>query len=781
MKAKFTFLLSIILFFYSRLIFPQQPTLIDSLKNLLKTAASDSNKINLLLSLSDHYKILNEDSALYFARSVQILAENSDDHLLMLHSAYHLMGIGVYYRAHKYFDPAEKFFFIAKDLREKAGNEFYQIGTYVNLCINYYFKQEYDEGIKVGIKARDIAIKYISSADSITKQDALIELGDSYYFLGQIYYEKGEYNNAIMNYTKSLKYRDLIQDDRRKAQSLSGLAMIFVVQKNYQKALEYFTKSLSYFKEEKTAKGIGMVLRYIGNIYEAQNNYSEALNYYQNSLSVQYENRSYFDRNVTYQIIGNLYVKLFSLPVEKIYEVIPSFSKYGIEETKSLLVDSATTYLNKAFEKSKQTGDDLIMIKSLLGLADVSIQMNDFDTALIHLNEALSLAKKLSSNAELLECYLALSSISEKLGHYEDAYNYQKQYSSLKDTVLNENNSKLITDLQVKYETEEKDKEITLLNKDNEIKSLQLKQQQAVLLASRLETKNEKNQLLLVNNSMEIQRLKLAKTQRDLQHQQEEVRVNKAELEILNKDEKLQEQRLKKQKYLRNGLLTIALLLIIVGLLLFRGFQLRKKLERQEAIAQERKRISSDLHDDIGAGLTWITLLSETAIKESKTPELTNVVNKISTITQELSTNISEIIWTLNSNNDFLENMVSYIRRYAAEYFENSSVKLIIITPDNIAKTSISGKYRRNIFYTVKEALHNIIKHSEATEAELRFMLKNNVLSVIISDNGKGIPQGSLNRFGNGLNNMRSRIKSIMGDFTIEGNNGTKITLSLNV
>ena len=93
----------------------------------------------------------------------------------------------------------------------------------------------------------------------------------------------------------------------------------------------------------------------------------------------------------------------------------------------------------------------------------------------------------------------------------------------------------------------------------------------------------------------------------------------------------------------------------------------------------------------------------------------------------------------------------------------------------------IQGEHRQNIFYTVKEALHNIMKHAEATEAELRFTLKQDELCVIIKDNGIGFPEGKLDRFGNGLNNMRNRMKSINGDLRIKSHEGTKITLSIPV
>lgn len=221
------------------------------------------------------------------------------------------------------------------------------------------------------------------------------------------------------------------------------------------------------------------------------------------------------------------------------------------------------------------------------------------------------------------------------------------------------------------------------------------------------------------------------------------------------------------------------LILILVGFLLFRSFRLRKKLEKQEAITMERHRISADLHDDVGSGLSKITLLSGLLETQAKTPENRKEAEKISKTAQEISSTISEIIWALNSNNDYLENMVAYIRRHAAEYFDNSPVNINIVTEGEILPFPINGEHRRNIFYTVKEALNNILKHAEATEAELRFIIVNDSLEVIISDNGIGLPDTNLNQFGNGINNMQARMKSINGDFKIMSYQGTKVILKL--
>jgi len=366
-------------------------------------------------------------------------------------------------------------------------------------------------------------------------------------------------------------------------------------------------------------------------------------------------------------------------------------------------------------------------------------------------------------------------------GHFAQALEDYKLYSVYKDSLINEASEKQIAEIKIQYKTDKKDREIELLSRENKIKALQLDQQKASLLASKLKAERQQSELLLLNSTMENQRLTLAEAKRDLEFQQAEAKINDAQLELTKKENALKEVQLGKQKILRNAMIAGTSLLLIAGLLLFRSLKLRRSLEKKQAIIQERKRISADLHDDVGSGLSRIMMLSELVKHEAQIPEARKDAEKISNISQELSSNISEIIWALNSNNDFMKNTVAYIRHYATEYFDETPIKLKISTPENIDDMPIRNEMRRNLFYAIKEALHNIFKHADATEATLGFTLENNTLSVVIRDNGIGIAKRAANQFGNGLNNIRQRMANINGKMDIENHKGTKITLTMPV
>ena len=201
----------------------------------------------------------------------------------------------------------------------------------------------------------------------------------------------------------------------------------------------------------------------------------------------------------------------------------------------------------------------------------------------------------------------------------------------------------------------------------------------------------------------------------------------------------------------------------------------RKEMEKQMAVLaaqqNERDRISADMHDELGSGVTAIRLMSEivkTKMKEATLPE----VEKISTSANDLITKMNTIIWTMTSTNDSVESLVAYIRSYAFEFFESTNIECKFNMPDIIPKIELSGERRRNIFLGVKEALNNVLKHSKATTVKIDVAV-NDKLIICIADNGLGIDLENLRRFGNGLRNMQARLENINGRFNILNNHGT--------
>ncbi len=191
----------------------------------------------------------------------------------------------------------------------------------------------------------------------------------------------------------------------------------------------------------------------------------------------------------------------------------------------------------------------------------------------------------------------------------------------------------------------------------------------------------------------------------------------------------------------------------------------------------ERKRIAGEMHDDIGSSLTTIMYLSNNL--NSNDEQLKNkTINKITTTAGFVVDKMNEIIWSMNKEYDTLEDLITYIRYNTVQLLENFNMNYKFKIPSEIPSISLSGEKRRNIYLVVKEAVHNIIKHAEATEAEIEFIIDGNI-KINIIDNGKGFDETEHSKFGNGLKNMKSRMETIGGRFSIFCNGKTNITISL--
>jgi len=222
----------------------------------------------------------------------------------------------------------------------------------------------------------------------------------------------------------------------------------------------------------------------------------------------------------------------------------------------------------------------------------------------------------------------------------------------------------------------------------------------------------------------------------------------------------------------------VASLLLIV-FLLARNFRQKQKLNKQSmltAIEKERTRIATDMHDDLGAGLSRIKFLSETiGIKKQQQHLVEEDLKKINEYSHEMIDKMGEIVWALNEKNDSLSDLLAYTRSYAVDYLSQNGVRCTIQMPETISEHFLSGEFRRNIYLSVKEALHNIVKHAYAKEVQLKIENGNNLV-ITIHDDGVGISENP-RPFSNGLSNMKKRMMNIGGDFNIARINGTQVQL----
>jgi ligand-binding sensor domain-containing protein/signal transduction histidine kinase len=217
-------------------------------------------------------------------------------------------------------------------------------------------------------------------------------------------------------------------------------------------------------------------------------------------------------------------------------------------------------------------------------------------------------------------------------------------------------------------------------------------------------------------------------------------------------------------------------ILIAIGLLagiiyLISTGHLKRQLRaarQKEIIEHERARIARDLHDQLGANLTQITLLGEMAEMDKSEPaEVEDHAKQICDTARETTRALDEIVWAVNPSNDTLEGLTNYACKYAQDYFALAGVSYRAELPANLPPTPILPEVRHNVFLAFKEAVNNVVKHAGASEARVKLQLEPDKFILIVADNGRGLGDLSGKSLRNGLKNMRKRLADVRGEFDI--------------
>lgn len=203
-------------------------------------------------------------------------------------------------------------------------------------------------------------------------------------------------------------------------------------------------------------------------------------------------------------------------------------------------------------------------------------------------------------------------------------------------------------------------------------------------------------------------------------------------------------------------------------------------LERERAIERERSRIARDLHDNLGADLTHLALLSDLAQSDVNDPaKATKHLDEIFDLAQTLTRQVDEMVWAVNPANDSLQGFVPFLCNHAQNYLLAAGIPCRLDIPAAFPDAPLSSTQRHHLFLTVKEALHNLVKHAHATEAWLRLNFADQTLRIQIEDNGRGITEPAAP--GDGTGNMQQRITGIGGTLerTSATGKGTRITITM--
>jgi hypothetical protein len=219
---------------------------------------------------------------------------------------------------------------------------------------------------------------------------------------------------------------------------------------------------------------------------------------------------------------------------------------------------------------------------------------------------------------------------------------------------------------------------------------------------------------------------------------------------------------------------------VFVVTCLYLTVQLVSQSKAHHLLQAERDRIARDIHDDLGSKLTQLLLTGEVAqIESASAPGAP--LSQMCDGARDILATIDEVVWIVNSQHDNLEDFAIYVCKYAQHSLESTVIRCRLDVAAELPAKTLSQLMRRNLFLSIKEALNNAAKHSQATELTVRIELIGFRLSVIVADNGRGFDPGQASRERHGLTNMKQRMAEIGGACNVASRPGEGCQVSFQV
>ena len=587
----------------------------------------------------------------------------------------------------------------------------------------YYSKVSIDSALVYGGKALECSKKL---GDSTL-------LSQVYSDIGAVYFTKGNFQNSKINYLNSYKIRKARNDAKGVAKINNNLANVYERTFQYKQAMSSFLEALQYFESTNDIKNINITKGNIGLVLLKLKNYPKALKYLNEEFKYEEENSLPEGLCVSCLNIGNVYLKMKdTVNALKFYDkslkactqvgnnkgISVAYSNIGSVKSEQKKSKDALKLYAKSTKIQEKFNSDIDKASIQLKLAKELISEKKYLPAQQILIKIKNIFEKQNSNENLILTYKLLNTTHAYLKNADSVVFYTDQYTFLKDKLLDVHVLKQTEELEAKYQTEKKEK---------------------LLLQKEIDVKNAKYKLL--------------------------------------------------------GVSAIALFIGFIGFLIYRQQKLKNKQQEQEfqlksAIAaiesqnqlqEQRLSISRDLHDNIGAQLTFVissvdNLKFGNQISDNK---ITNQLTKISDFTKSTIIELRDTIWAMNNSEFTFDDLRSRIFNFIEKAkTAKEDVAFLFTIDEKVITTKLSSINGINIYRTIQEAVNNAIKYSEAKTIEVNVFEDNNQINISIKDDGKGFDLQTVD-FGNGLENMKKRIEEINGKLTIhtEINNGTTLTI----
>ncbi len=581
-------------------------------------------------------------------------------------------------------------------------------------------------------------------------------LGFCYHGFGGLNWYKNNLAEAFNKYDTALNYYRQAGDKKLVALIHRIFGMMYYQQSNYPEAIRYNYMALKYFEEIGDKARIGDCYAYNGDVYCEYGNYTDALKNYFLALNIYERLRSKPKAAAEIKIliastlssIGEVYIlqkdpgnalEKYS-SASKIYEENISEFQYalykptcyiGIARAYELRGDSAKVAENLKLALLNYSRADYYYLESLKMCEEKVVDDLVAQISLYLGNLGLKFNRFLQAERWLQKALL-LSKKNQSKKLLRDSY---LRLSELKDIIGNKKEGYNYYKMYIIY-------------RDSIVNEESIRKAEGYKIQNAFDKKEDQIKLLSTENKL------------------------KAALTIKQRQQK---------EFAYAGIAAI----LLAGGYGFYLYRRRKKLQSQQALMSERLRISSELHDEVGATLSGIAMyshLTKEQMKTGQTAEIEKSLNVMQQSSSQMVDKLSDIVWLINPEQDSLQKLVTRLEEYATDMAAIKNIQVKISVPEKIAEINLPVESRRNIYLFCKEAINNAVKYSNATLLELTVKEVNGKLEFSVSDNGKGFDAVMVRR-GNGLENMQKRADEIGAKLILQSkeNEGASVSLQFKI
>lgn len=720
---------------------------IPGLISSLEKATTVKAKADIYFSICKVYEAgMKVDSSLFFANRIKEISEegNYETGLGM-----HYLAVGGALRLRNKRKESEDYSRKAIDIFVKSKNSLFLGLAYQQLAGVYQLDQNYE----LSRKNYHIAIHYSGAAGDENS------LGRQYYEMGKSFHQTFEIDSAVYYLTRSLEIAEKLKDRSRIFNSSGYLGSVFLTMDEPEKSIKYLYYALNNQPRAVSKVMLRIRLLDLGESLIMVNEFAKA--------------------DSALQVVANMNETLKDTWGQANLSKLRGFFELRLKNYSRALTHLRNAYQNRAALGSF-TDDDVKNIAFNLGVAEYESGL--YDSSIIHIREAARIARQLKYLKEEMYGYQLISKAFEKKSMPDSALYYLSSYDVLKDSLMLHEKAKTVIEVSAKYESEKKEKEIQILQKESEANSLLLQLKNQQIEKQGLKDIKKSQQLSLISKQNEINKLDAAQHRLNLENEKKENEKNQAKLKLLEQEAAYQKLLASKQSQQKKIIFfSIIAILGLCAYIIYRYVR-KKKLQNQQEVLNERLRISRELHDEVGSTLSGIVMyghLTRDQIKSARMEEVEKSLNRIQQSAGEMVGKLSDIVWLVNPEKDSFQKLIERLEEFSNSLALSKNITLKLNLPDRLKEINLPFESRRNIYLFCKEAINNAVKYSNASLIEFTIKdLDHNKISVVITDNGAGFNAATVKK-GNGLINMEQRAEKVNGNYALESEPGQGTRVSL--